>query len=352
VILGFARGFLRQAELSCQRVKLVGKRRFFTLQHELAFANHMYQFDAGQDRARRSKRFETRHRPRDAFDRAVILLDNVVEIFNLPNPDRYFAFLVQLLQRCLVSAALVHRYLVGHRVVPYDLLEGAPGGGCISLGSQQEIDRLALLVDGSIQILPGAVDLDVCLIHPPAGTNSALVLSEGISQHWQKPDRPTVDRGMVNHHAAFLHDFFKMPIAQEISHVPANADQNQVGQKSHPFGIQHGRLLIFQRQQSIGRWGPPFLMRQNPIARMTPCLLELHFIVTLLAQSLFATGQLYVRGAAWHPKPQATFSDTIASIRRWLWSHEYFSTSLYEPDVIKIPRLLLDRFIDTLCYAA
>ena len=68
--------------------------------------------------ARRSKRFEAEHWPRDAFDRAVILLDNVVEIFDLPNRDRYFAFLVQLLQRCLVGAALVHRYLVGHSVVP------------------------------------------------------------------------------------------------------------------------------------------------------------------------------------------------------------------------------------------
>jgi hypothetical protein len=88
------------------------------------------------------------------------------------------------------------------------------------------------------------------------------------------------------------------------------------------------------------------------IARTTPCLLGLYSIVTLLAQPLFATGELTERGAAWYPKPQATFSDTIASVRRWLWSHEYFSTSLYEPDVIKIPRLLLDRFIDSLCYAA
>jgi hypothetical protein len=88
------------------------------------------------------------------------------------------------------------------------------------------------------------------------------------------------------------------------------------------------------------------------IARTTPCLLGLYSIVTLLAQPLFETGQISLRGASWYAKPQATFSDTIASVRRWLWSHEYFSTSLYEPDVIKIPRLLLDRFIDSLCYAA
>jgi hypothetical protein len=55
---------------------------------------------------------------------------------------------------------------------------------------------------------------------------------------------------------------------------------------------------------------------------------------------------------AGYPKPQATFTDTIASVRRWLWSHEYFSTWLYERVMIKIPRLLLDRFIDSPSYAA
>ena len=88
------------------------------------------------------------------------------------------------------------------------------------------------------------------------------------------------------------------------------------------------------------------------IARTTPCLFGLYSIVTLLAQHLFSTGQVYRRCAAWYAKPQATFSDTIASVRRWLWRHEYFSTSSNETDMIKIPRPLVDRFIDSLCYAA
>lgn len=88
------------------------------------------------------------------------------------------------------------------------------------------------------------------------------------------------------------------------------------------------------------------------IARTTPCLFGLYSIVTLLAQHLFSAGQVYRREVAWYPKPQATFSDTIASVRRWLWSHEYFSTSQNETDMIKIPRPLVDRLIDSLCYAA
>lgn len=90
----------------------------------------------------------------------------------------------------------------------------------------------------------------------------------------------------------------------------------------------------------------------NAIARTTPCLFGLYSIVTLAAQHLFSTGQVYLRSTAWYAKPQATFSDTIASVRRWCWSHEYFSTSLNETDMIKIPRPLVERFIDSLCYAA
>lgn len=62
----------------------------------------------------------------------------------------------------------------------------------------------------------------------------------------QEPDRPAIDRGMVNHYAAFLHDFFDVPIAQGTGCVPANANQNHIDRKPHPSGIQHGSLLIFQ----------------------------------------------------------------------------------------------------------
>ena len=88
------------------------------------------------------------------------------------------------------------------------------------------------------------------------------------------------------------------------------------------------------------------------IARTTPCLLGMYSVVTLAAQQLFSTGQIYRLCAAWYPKPQATFSDTIAGVRRDLWSHAYFSTSHNEADMVKIPCPLVDRFIDSLCYAA
>lgn len=87
------------------------------------------------------------------------------------------------------------------------------------------------------------------------------------------------------------------------------------------------------------------------IVRTTPCLLGSYSLWTLAAQELLPTGQFYWRCAAWYPKPQATFSDTIAGVRRSLWSHAYFSISLHEHDMVQIPRPLVDRFVDSLCYA-
>jgi hypothetical protein len=88
------------------------------------------------------------------------------------------------------------------------------------------------------------------------------------------------------------------------------------------------------------------------IARTTPCLFALYSLVTLLARRLRQTQGLPVRTAAWYTKESATFSDTIALVRRWLWSHEHFRVSEKESEIIKVSRLFLERLTETLCYAA
>ena len=88
------------------------------------------------------------------------------------------------------------------------------------------------------------------------------------------------------------------------------------------------------------------------IARTTPALLGLFSLVTLLAHGLASRGQLPVRGAAWYTKQWPTFSDALAAVRYQLWHCRDFHLSLPGADVVEIPRALLSRFIDTLCYAA
>lgn len=88
------------------------------------------------------------------------------------------------------------------------------------------------------------------------------------------------------------------------------------------------------------------------IARTTPTLLGLFSFITLLAHTLITQQGAPVRTAAWYPKPLLTFSDALALVRHHLWAFLTFHLSADEPDMVKVPRPLLDRFNELLCYAA
>jgi hypothetical protein len=92
--------------------------------------------------------------------------------------------------------------------------------------------------------------------------------------------------------------------------------------------------------------------KERAIARATPALLSLYSIITLTAELLIAKGATCVRSTAWYGKTRPTFSDAIALVRRQLWKHIHFSTSQQETDLIKIPRAVLERLTEALCYAA
>src|SRR5205085_6697206 len=92
---------------------------------------------------------------------------------------------------------------------------------------------------------------------------------------------------------------------------------------------------------------------KKAIARTTPALFGLYSVVTLLTARLIQKpAELSVRRAAWYAKERATYSDAMALVRRYLWSHTYFSMSGSKAEMIKVPRSLLERLTETLCYAA
>jgi hypothetical protein len=88
------------------------------------------------------------------------------------------------------------------------------------------------------------------------------------------------------------------------------------------------------------------------IARTTPLVLGLYSIVTLMARQSLDRQEMPVRSASWYRKEQATFSDTIALVRRCLWSDINCSMSGKSPDMVEIPRALFDHLTDMLSYAA
>ena len=88
------------------------------------------------------------------------------------------------------------------------------------------------------------------------------------------------------------------------------------------------------------------------IARSTPILFGLFSLITLLADRLIKGKVMPVRAAAWYAKEQPTFADAIAMVRRCMWGNCHFSTSVRNSDVLKVPRALLERLTDAVCYAA
>src|SRR5262245_5146483 len=88
------------------------------------------------------------------------------------------------------------------------------------------------------------------------------------------------------------------------------------------------------------------------IACTMPVLFGLFSLVTLMADRLIKGEVKPVRTAAWYAKERPTFSDAIGIVRRCLWSGCHFSTSSSKSDVLKVPRSLLERLTDAVCYAA
>src|SRR5665647_1667618 len=166
----------------------------------------------------------------------MVLLNDVVEVLHLPNNYRNSAAGLDLINGRLVGAALVHSDLRRNTVGLHGFVKEAHGCGLVALSSQQEVGCLALLVYRAVKILPDAFDLDVGFVHSPTDTNRPLVFTKDFFKGGQKPDRPAVDRRMVDKHASFLHHFLKMAIAQRIGRVPTDANQNHVDWESHSFG--------------------------------------------------------------------------------------------------------------------
>ncbi|EGV27609.1 transposase IS4 family protein [Thiorhodococcus drewsii AZ1] len=68
------------------------------------------------------------------------------------------------------------------------------------------------------------------------------------------------------------------------------------------------------------------------IARTTPVLLALFSLACLMVYQWRERWDTLARSTAWYFKPQATFSDCLALVRRTLWAEDNYSDSTSEPD--------------------
>ena len=88
------------------------------------------------------------------------------------------------------------------------------------------------------------------------------------------------------------------------------------------------------------------------IARTTPVLLALFSIVTLLALRLSQGRPMPVEATAWYHKPEPTFVDCLALVRRHLWRAQYLVNSAADPEFVQFPRKAFELLLTGLSLAA
>jgi hypothetical protein len=84
--------------------------------------------------------------------------------------------------------------------------------------------------------------------------------------------------------------------------------------------------------------------------RTTPALFDLFSLVTLLARTLKPDSQTPTTTNAWYLKTEPTFTDFLALARQALWGNFTFQTAPANPDLLLVPRSILDRLALTICF--
>jgi hypothetical protein len=90
------------------------------------------------------------------------------------------------------------------------------------------------------------------------------------------------------------------------------------------------------------------------VGRSTPCLLGLFSVVVLMAHAAHPD-PLPTRRAAWYRKPEATFSDALAAVRRLLWTtgaNRNSPAPSGDPLLANPPAQFLSFLVEAACYAA
>ena len=122
---------------------------------------------------------KSHHGIRDFLDETMILFDHIVQIFDLTDfykTDQSCQHQqpIDILNAGIVGAAFIHDDFMREAVVVDGLLEERGSGHFIALFGQHEINGVAELVDGTVQVDPFSFDLNVRFIHPPGCRHSTF----------------------------------------------------------------------------------------------------------------------------------------------------------------------------------
>jgi hypothetical protein len=88
------------------------------------------------------------------------------------------------------------------------------------------------------------------------------------------------------------------------------------------------------------------------IARTTPALMALFSLVCLMVHQARALWSTLPRSSAWYLKPEATFSDCLALVRRQIWADDNYANSTSGQDLVLISPQRLERLLNQVAATA
>ena len=100
------------------------------------------------------------------------------------------------------------------------------GGREVTPFAEPELDRVAVAVDGTVEIHPPAADLDVCLVHMPFAGDGSLATIEALQQFGRVANNPAVDGRVIDRDAPLGHHLLQVPQAEIVSQIPPDAEQD------------------------------------------------------------------------------------------------------------------------------
>src|SRR5215510_1075989 len=171
----------------------------------------------------------------------MVLLHDVDKIFDFTDGDGGAVLGIVALDRRFVGRTAINRDLLGDTVTPNRLFQKAQCRFLVPLFSEEEINSLARLIYGAIEVIPVAFDLDIRLVHAPTHPHRALTPVKRRFQLGTVFDDPALDGGVVDRHPALLHQFFDMPIAPGVGHPPPRSQVNTLRADMRSFEADRHR---------------------------------------------------------------------------------------------------------------
>src|SRR6266568_1697324 len=173
------------------------------------------------------------------FDEAMVLFDEVIEVFPLPKfaPVWHHPLRFELFERFWIRRVFIHGDDARHARMRRSKRFREEAFGCfpITPWTQEKFQRISLRIYRAIEVHPHFFHLDVRLIDAPRVVGHFKMGSAALLQFRCVALVPTVDGGVIDLETSLEHDLFQISIAQWITKVPPDAEQNDLGLEVTPF---------------------------------------------------------------------------------------------------------------------